>query len=469
MSQQYQDQLAKVPMTETMEQWVGQSVNGKFCLRRYLGGSDHSAVFLTDYDDREPQSAVIKLIPENAPDAERQLDSWRLAATVLSHPHLIQLFQAGRCKIGDVKLVYVVMECADEDLSQIIPQRPLTDAEAIQVLKPALDAVAHIHAKGSIHGRIKPANIMACGDQLKLSSDGLRRAGDPIGNPGPYDPPEAAASPAGDVWSLGMTLVEAITQHLPIWDRNAQEDPVLPNTLSAPLLDIARHCLCRDPKRRWTISDIASRLNPAAAMPQPQPVEPIRMSARPRYLIPAALVLLLIVAAVAGLKVFNSEPKARPEPAATPETISAEPGQLEHVTAPENGQPTSNEKKKLDRVPAAPAPAQSKQPAIAPVSGMSGTSGTDVIRRVIPDVSQSALDTIRGTVRVSIRVSVTPSGDVSEATVDSPGPSRYFAKLAQQAAQQWKFAPAPATAGDWILRFEFSNMGAKAFPAHAAP
>lgn len=464
MSQQYQDQPAKVPMTETWEQWVGQSVNGKFCLRRYLGGSEHSAVFLIDYDDREPQNAVIKLIPENAPDAERQLDSWRLAATVLSHPHLIQLFQAGRCKIGDVKLVYVVMECADEDLSQIIPQRPLTAAETTEVLKPALDAIAHIHAKGSVHGRIKPANIMACGDQLKLSSDGLRRAGDSISNPGPYDPPEAAASPAGDMWSLGMTLVETVTQRLPIWDRNAQEDPVLPNTLSAPLLDIARHCLRSDPKRRWTIGDIASRLNPAAAAPPPrQPIERAHMSARSRYLIPAALVLLLIVAAFVSLKIFNSEPKARPEPAATTETTPPEPGQVENITAPENDQPASNEKKKLDRVPDTPAPVHPK-PASVPVTG---ASGEDVIHRVIPDAPQSALDTIRGTVRVSIRVSVTPAGEVSEVTIDSPGPSKYFAKLAQQAAQQWKFAPGIAT--DWILRFEFSTTGVKAFSAHAAP
>jgi TonB family protein len=467
MSQQYQDQLTKVPMTQTWEQWVGQSVNGKFCLRRYLGGSEHSAVFLIDYDDREPQSAVIKLIPENAPDAERQLDSWRLAATVLSHPHLIQLFQAGRCKIDDVKLVYVVMECADEDLSQIIPQRPLTDAEATDVLKPALDAIAHIHAKGSIHGRIKSANIMACGDQLKLSSDGLRRAGDPISNPGPYDPPEAAASSAGDVWSLGMTLVEAVTQRLPIWDRNAQEDPVLPNTLSAPLMDIARHCLHRDPKRRWTINDIASRLNPEAALPQSrQPIERAHMPARSRYVIPAAVVLLLIVAAVVGLKVFSNEPKARPGQTATTQTMSPGPGRVENVTAPENNQPTSNEKKNLDRVTAAPAPVQSKQQASAPVTG---ASGEGVIHRVIPDAPQSALNTIQGTVRVSITVSVTPSGDVSEATIDSPGPSRYFAKLAQRAAQQWKFAPAPGTRGDWILRFEFSNTGAKAFSAHVAP
>ncbi len=458
-------------MTETWEQWVGQSVNGKFCLRRYLGGSEHSAVFLTDYDDREPQSAAIKLIAENAPDAERQLDSWRLAATVLSHPHLIQLFQAGRCKIGDVKLVYVVMERADEDLSQIIPQRALTETEATDMLKPALDVLAYIHAKGSVHGRIKPANIMACGDQLKLSSDGLRRTGDPIIGRRPYGPPEAVASPAGDVWSLVMTMVEALTQHVPAWDRNAPGNPVVPDTLPAPLLDIARHCLRRDPNQRWAIADIASRLDPAAAMPPPrqQPPEPVASPARPRYLIPAALVLLLIVTVVVSLKVLNREPKAQAESGATIEksapTTLPEPRHAENIAASEKERAASSEQKKLDDAQAAPASIQPTEPEKVPVAA---PSSQDVIHRVIPDAAQSALDTIRGTVRIGIRVSVNPSGDVSEVTFDSPGPSKYFARLAQQAAQRWKFAP-NGTTRDWILRFEFTTTGVKAFAAPAAP
>ena len=81
------------------------------------------------------------------------------------------------------------------------------------------------------------------------------------------------------------------------------------------------------------------------------------------------------------------------------------------------------------------------QPTASEKAPVAAPSGQDVIHRVIPDASQSALDTIRGTVRVSIRAHVDPSGDVSEVAIDSPGPSRYFARLAQQAAQQWKFSP----------------------------
>src|SRR5579863_9757478 len=428
MGQQYLDQPARVLMTETWKQWEGQSVNEKFRLRRYLGGSEHSAVFSTDYDDQEPQSAAIKLIPEDSPDAERQLDSWRLAATALSHPHLIQLFQAGRCKIDDVKLVYVVMERADEDLSQIIPQRPLTEAEATDVLKPALDVLAHIQAKGSVHGRVKPANLMACGDRLKLSSDGLRRAGDPIIDAAPYDPPEKTASPEGDVWSLARTLVAALTQHPPAWDSINSTDPVVPNTLPAPFLDIARNCLCRDPKRRWTIADIASRLDPTSVLPhqhqQPQRVEPAHSPSRLSYAVPAVLVLLLM-AIVLTLKMHHREPKAPADPVAaaekSPATTSTQPQQPENIAASEK-QGAINEEKSLDDTSSPPAPIQRTAPEKVPATATApATADQDIVRRVIPDAPQSALDTIRGTVRVGVRASVNPSGEVSDATLDSPG------------------------------------------------
>ena len=70
--------------------------------------------------------------------------------------------------------------------------------------------------------------------------------------------------------------------------------------------------------------------------------------------------------------------------------------------------------------------------------------------------------------RVGIKVSVDPSGDVTDATVDSPGPSQYFANLALQAARQWKFASAPDGSGDWNLRFEFSVDDTKASAKRSA-
>src|SRR5713226_409033 len=209
-------------MTEAWKQREGQVVNGEFHLRQYLGGGENSAVFLTEHGEQGLQAAI-KLLPARPESAEFQLSQWGLAAK-LSHPRLLRIFQMGRCQLSDMELLYLVMEYAEEDLSQILPQRALTPAEAGEMLEPVLDALAYVHGQGFVHGHIKPANIMAVEDQLKISSDGLCRIDECRGGeakPDLYDAPEFSGgeiSPAADIWSLGMTLVEALTQRLPVWE-----------------------------------------------------------------------------------------------------------------------------------------------------------------------------------------------------------------------------------------------------------
>src|SRR5256885_4208331 len=91
-------------MIEVWKQWEGEVINGEFHLRQYRGGSDHSAVFLTERSQQNPQKAAIKLIPADPYNAERQLSRWAVAAK-LSHPHLLHLFQRGRCQLGDRRLL----------------------------------------------------------------------------------------------------------------------------------------------------------------------------------------------------------------------------------------------------------------------------------------------------------------------------------------------------------------------------
>src|SRR6185295_8598106 len=122
------------------------------------------------------------------------------------------------------------------------------------------------------HGHLKPTNIMADGDQLKISSDGLCRAGEAsglLGAPSAYDPPESSrgiipmtetASAAGDIWSLGAIFVEALTQRVPSAPPNGQGEVALPQDLPEPFSDIARHCLRLHPEGRWTVAEIKARL-----------------------------------------------------------------------------------------------------------------------------------------------------------------------------------------------------------------
>ena len=264
-------------MTGTWKQLEGQVVNGEFYLREYLGGTDHSAVFLTELGLPGARRAAIKLIPADSANAELYL-SRLMRAAKLSHPHLMKLYQVGRCQLGPRKQLYIVMEYAEEELSQILPERPLTPTEARQMLEPVLDVLAYLHGEGFVHGHIKPANILVVDDQIRISCDGLYPLNDPSGvleKAGSYDPPEASSgkvSPAWDVWALGITLAEALTQHIPIREKTEQGATVVSETLPPPFLDLISHCLHPDPQRRSTLADIAMRLKP------PSPSLPIQAS-----------------------------------------------------------------------------------------------------------------------------------------------------------------------------------------------
>jgi TonB family protein len=125
-------------------------------------------------------------------------------------------------------------------------------------------------------------------------------------------------------------------------------------------------------------------------------------------------------------------------------------------------------------VPANPPAAQS--PAPFPDKAKSTTTGTtqgSVLQQILPAVSRGAQNTIHGKIKVSVQVSVDASGNVSEARLISPGPSRYFANHALAAARSWKFK-APVTDGrpalsEWLLRFQFGRTSTQVFLTEIKP
>jgi hypothetical protein len=96
------------------------------------------------------------------------------------------------------------------------------------------------------------------------------------------------------------------------------------------------------------------------------------------------------------------------------------------------------------------------QPSLAPAA-----TSPSVLHEALPDVSQVILKKIRGHINVRVRVLVDPSGNVVGEFLENPGPSRYFARIAGDAAGEWKFAPADTQGSRvWLLRFEFTRGGA---------
>ena len=119
------------------------------------------------------------------------------------------------------------------------------------------------------------------------------------------------------------------------------------------------------------------------------------------------------------------------------------------------------------RAPATP-PARAPKPPASP-----RVEDAAIQRRVLPDIPASARRTITGRVRINVRVSVDPLGNVPEAVSASPDASRYFTGLAVKAAQGWKFASAPADRGDspreWVIRFELGRQATTAAAVAAVP
>lgn len=475
-------------MTEAWKQYEGQFAGGTFQLRKFLGESYGSAVFLTERNGQQPDRAAIKLVIADPANAEQQLSRWRAAAK-LSHPNLLQLYEMGRSRLAEVEIVYLVMEFADEDVSQILPHRALSPAEARDMLGPVLEGLAHLHNKGFIHGRVKPANIGAVDNQIKLSVDGIRRMGDASGGhaaPSPYDPPEAAtekAAPAADVWSLGMTLVEVLTQRLPTWERMGQKDPQIRETVPPPLLDIARNCLRRDPRSRLTLEGIAARLQPGAPIPRHGiPAVPVardqslaakteRRSSKSNYL---AVAIAVAAALILGITRFTRhDAKAQPESASAsrPAAVQPKPEPVRETVETKRAAAKQPNFGPAENVPG-PAPSAATRPEAAEKPAAAITPG-EVLHRVVPEVPQQASNTISGTVKVVVRVSVDSSGKVAQTSLDAAGPSKYFANLALQAARQWTFSPASSAgqrvSSEWMLRFEFTRNGAQAIPSRLVP
>ena len=453
-------------MTRSWKQCEGQRISEAFPLHQYLGGEGNHAVFLTEYGEPEPRKAAIKIVLGDPDRTDPQLHRWSSVAN-LSHPHLIRIFTMGRSHLSDEPLIYLVMEYANENLSEVIPSRPLTAEEAREMLKPVLSALAYVQGHGFLHGHLKPRNILAVDGRLEISSDNLCRIGDTSGSrtPDAYTPPEIEGiSPAGDVWSLGMTLVEALTQNLPDRRLTGQHEPVVPETLPDPFLEIARHCLRSDPTSRWTVTDIAARLEVLDAAGQERRAEKTRAPSRKwvsALAISLALALSAIVIARRLLNRHTNGPHTSEAPSIQHKQIRAQPRPEEKPIMPQDAPPVSSQVREAE-----PPKPKSKTSSPDFVPG-------EVLQQVLPEVPSKARKTIQGKVKVSVRLHIDPSGSVTIAELDSAGPSKYFAQLALEAARRWKFAPAKATdrgvADQWILRFQFFRSYTKVVPVRSFP
>jgi TonB family protein len=460
--------------------WVGLQIDDRLPLQEWLGSIPLGDVFRTELPGAQQAAILVASAEdESAQDEsdEDRLHNWQLAAA-LNHPHLLRVFECGRAQVDGSGTIYIVTEMPEEALGQILPDRPLTATEAREMLPPVLDALAYLHGERLVHGGLEPANILVVADQLKLSPYAIQPAGPSIAaepGPGLYDAPETELgplTPAADIWSLGITIVEALTQHRPSWVRDSGRDPLVPAALPQPFGQIARRCLQLDPAQRCTLAEIRALLSGAAATQATGPAAPAVTPAPQK---PQQLPLAYEIHETT-LPPSPSRPHLRKSLRALEDDEPRRPFPLAYLLGgaalvfllivgilaySHRSKPTL-----------APPPDDSSGASEAPQPSGPTVKG-EVAQRVTPEIPERAARGIHGKVEVKIKLTVDHSGNVINASIVSDGRSRYFANLALDAARKWRFHPAKihgqAASSTWDLHWVFRPNGTEVTPTEITP
>ncbi len=465
--------------TEEWTRWQGHVINGVFPLGRCLGSSDHSGVFLTKAAQRGLAEVAIKLVPANRALAELLLPRWKRAGALV-HPHLLRIFEWGGCQLEGLPYLYVVMEYADQTLAQVLLHRALTDEEVREMLPPVLDALAFLHGRNLVHGALKPANILVVGDQLKLASDTVRRVGDEDETSSHAVTASAegwqrGGSSAADVRALGISLFEALTRRASPRLGDPREAVVLPSDFSPAFRDIVARCLTPCAQDRPSVTDLLGRTDRPTAEASPVPVPPAPLvvaestaadtaPSRPvppqaaaaeklctpaavRFPVPRLTTMLWAVLVLAlvwtGARLISGRHAPVP-PAPAVQSPAGSPLPATELASP--------------RVTAAGVPVSAPS-TIRPLRS-AAASTFSALHEVTPDVSPGARRTIHGHINVWVRVTVDQNGSVSDAVADRQGPSKYFERIAIEAARKWTFPPADSPSRRLMqIRFDFSRDG----------
>ncbi|MFD0784979.1 serine/threonine-protein kinase, partial [Micromonospora azadirachtae] len=226
---------------------------------------------------------------ERVVSGKRALREARTAGRI-HHPAVVTIHDVVPPSADD-DAVYIVSELVDApNLADVLATDGAIPASRVcAIAVRILDALAAAHAIGVVHRDIKPSNIMLLGgDDVKLVDFGVAQdVGDErmtksgVMGSGGYLAPElfhgGEPGPASDLWSVGVTLLEAVTGRAP-FERASTAATIhavlyeeLPEvSCDPPLATAITALLQRDPDRRSTLQQTRAVLvGDAVAAPEP--------------------------------------------------------------------------------------------------------------------------------------------------------------------------------------------------------
>ena len=261
-------------------------VLGRYRPLRPLGSGGAGSVWLAR-DEQTGTKVALKIVPREG-NAGSRAEREAATAARLRHPRCLRAYALAR----DPGHVYIVYEyLPGRTLRDALREGSLGDRDVLLAARQMLEGLAHAHKHRVVHRDVKPSNVLLLdgnGVSVRLLDFGLAAieeeatltaAGDVPGTLA-YIPPERLhgqpATPAADVWAVGVVLWEGLAGRHPFWSGSlpdtaraieagapslAKARPDLPKALCS----LVESALAVDPKRRPSAARLAAALARAAA------------------------------------------------------------------------------------------------------------------------------------------------------------------------------------------------------------
>ncbi len=262
------------------------TLSGRYETGERLGSGGMSNVYKAT-DLILERTVAVKVLAEHLSDDERFIARFRreaLAVAKLIHPNIVQVYDTG----VDEGRHYIVMEYVEgrSGAQSLQPQGPVGPELAAESGIQACAGLDYAHRRGIIHRDVKPGNLMVVGGPVgggemtvKLTDFGIARAieqtritqvGSVVGTAAYLAPEQVRgeeATPATDVYALGVVLYQFLTGRLPyegsslaeLAVRQQNEKPLPPTTYNGEVPETLGAAVLRalegDPNRRYGSAD----------------------------------------------------------------------------------------------------------------------------------------------------------------------------------------------------------------------